>query len=115
MIIQKYINATDARNNFFDLLEKVKNNPYPINITVKGIPEAVIMSREDYDAWIATLETLSDPDLMKSLRQSEKDFIAGEYYSIDQIEKELGLRKLADGGKKKYVSCEPVKRGKKRS
>ncbi len=115
MTIHNFINATDARNNFFDLLARIKNNPYPINITVKGIPEAVIMSKEDFDAWMATFETISDPELMKSLRQSERDFTVGNYYSLDQIEKELGLKKLADGGKKKYVSREPVKRGQKRS
>ena len=74
-----YITATKARNNFFDLLGKVKKGPYPINITIKGIPEAVIMSKDDFDGWMATIETLSDPELMEQIHQSEKDFKAGRY------------------------------------
>ena len=112
-----FISATEARNNFFTLLEKVKKSPYPINITVKGVPEAVIMNKEEYDGWIATIETLSDPELMASLRQSEKDMKAGRYSSLEEVEKELGLEdfSVADKGKKKYVSGKSFKFGKKGS
>lgn len=106
---QNFINATDARNNFFDLLDRVKKSPYPINITVKGIPEAVIMGKEEFDGWIATIETLSDTELMKSIRQSEKDIKAGRYRDWSEVKKELGL------GKKSYVSGKTVKPGRKRS
>ncbi|MDP3998502.1 MAG: type II toxin-antitoxin system Phd/YefM family antitoxin [bacterium] len=109
MAVQNFINATDARNNFFDLLDKVKKSPYPINITVKGIPEAVIMSKEEFDGWIATIETLSDAELMKSIRQSEKDIEAGRYRDWEEIKKELGL------GEKNYVSGKTIKPGGKRS
>lgn len=112
-----FITATEARNNFFGLLEKVKKGPFPVNITVKGIPEVVIMSKEEYDSWIATIETLSDPELMASIRQSEKDFKAGRYTSLEEVIKELGLEDflVSDKGKKKYVSGKSSQLGKKRS
>ncbi len=115
-ITSHYITATEARNNFFDLLEKVKKGPYPINITVKGIPQAVIMDKEDYDAWMATMETLSDPELMKQIRQSEEDFKAGRYKDWEEVKKELGLKDylIADKGKKKYVSSKTVGQSRKR-
>lgn len=101
-----YITATEVRNKFFDVLEQVKKGPYPINITVRGIPQAVIVSKEDYDAWMATIETLSDPELMESIRESEEDLKAGRYTSLEEVEKELGIGKFVvlDKGKKKYVS-----------
>ena len=98
-----FISATEARNNFFNLLEKAKKSPYPINITVRGIPEVVILSKEDYDSWIATIETLSDPELMKSIRKSEKDLKKGSYSSLEEVEKEL------------HVSGKPLGLSKKRS
>ena len=102
-----FITATEARNKFFDLLGKVKKGPYPVNITVNGIPEAVIMSKDDFDGWMATIETLSDPELMKQIRQSEKDFKAGKYEDWEDVKKELGVNKsylVADKSAKKYVS-----------
>lgn len=115
-ISDQYITATKARNNFFELLAGLKNKPYPINITVKGIPEAIIMDKEEYDAWMATYETLSDPELMEQIRESDKNFAAGKYQTWDEVKKELGIsdNKLSDKGKKKYVSNRVRKQGKKR-
>ncbi len=111
-----FISATKARNNFFDLLEKVKKKSYPIHITVKGIPEAVIMSKADYDSLIATLETLSDSDLVEAIRKGEKDIKAGRYFSLEEVEKELGEGGylVFDEGKRKYVPSDSGKPGKKR-
>lgn len=101
-----FISATEVRNNFFKILEKAKKSPFPIQITVKGIPEVVIMSKEEYDGWMATLETLSDTELMEAIRQGDKDIKAGRYKTLEEVEKELGLGKylVADKGKKSYVS-----------
>jgi prevent-host-death family protein len=111
-----FITATDARNNFFNLLAKVKKSPYPINITVKGIPEVVVMNKEDYDGWMATLETLSDKDLMESIKESDKNFKGGQYQTWQEVKKELDIKemKLSDI-KGKYVSNIPRKPGKKRA
>lgn len=113
---QTYISATEARNNFFELLEKVKKGPFPINITVKGIPEVVLMSKEDYDGWMATIETLSDPELMDGIREAEKNFKEGKYQTLEEVEKEFGYGKYATLSdiKKKYVSNTSRKSGKKR-
>lgn len=116
--LNNYITATEARNNFFEFLEQVKKSPYPINITLKGIPEVVVMSKDDYDGWIATIETLSDSELMESIRQSEKDIKAGRYQSWEEVKRELGLENnylVADRGNKKYVSSRVNKASKKRS
>lgn len=116
-IANTFVSATEARNNFFDLLGRVKKEPYPINITVKGVPEAVIMSKEEFDGWMATIETLSDPELMEKIRQGDEDIKAGRYSSWGDVKKELGLEggyMIADKGKKKYVSGSAIKTGKKR-
>lgn len=114
--MDKYISATKARNNFFDLLEEVKKGPYPIHITVKGIPQAVLMSKEDFDAWMATIETLSDPKLMKAIHKGDEDLKAGSWSTLEEVEEELEAGKylVADKGKKDYVSSNIGKSGKKR-
>ena len=114
----KYITATEARKNFFELIKKVKKSPFPVNITVKGIPEVVLMSREEYEGWMATVETLSDPELMEMLKESEKNIAEGKFKTLEQVEKELGYSKgslLHDKGKTKYVSGNPRKSSRKRA
>ncbi len=89
MPASNFINATDARRDFFDLLEGLKKSPYPVTITHKGQPQAVIMSQEDYSAWLATMETLADQELMEKIRQSDRAFAKGEYVTWGQMKKEL--------------------------
>ena len=114
MAVQNFVNATEARKSFFELREKVERGPYAINVTVKGVPRAVIMSKEEFDGWMATLETLSDPELMSSIRESEKDLRSGRYSSLEKAEKEIGLASFVSDKKKRYVSSKPFKLGKKR-
>jgi PHD/YefM family antitoxin component YafN of YafNO toxin-antitoxin module len=51
---------------------------------------------------MATIETLSDPELMRSIRESEKDLRAGKHTSLETVEKELDL-----------ASCVSKKKGKR--
>lgn len=116
-ISDQYITATYARNNFFELLAGLKNKPYPVNITVNGIPEAIIMDKEEYDSWIATYETMSDPELVEKIKQSEIEFSEGRYKTLAEVEKELGINPkiFADKSKKKYVCTKTRQPGRKRS
>lgn len=103
--LNNYITATEARNHFFEFLEQVKKSPYPINITLKGIPEVVVMSKDDYDSWLATIETLSDPELMEAIREGDEDIKAGRYRDWEEVKKDLNKKSylLADKGRKKYT------------
>ncbi len=111
-----FITATDARKNFFNLIDKVKKSPYPINITVKGIPEVVVMSKEEYDGWMATIETLSDKELVEAIKVSGKNFKEGKYQTWQEVKKELGIEEMKFSDVKgKYVSNLSRKSSKKRS
>ncbi len=114
MALQSFINATEVRKSFFELLERVGQGPYAINITVKGVPKAIMMGREEFEGWMATLETLSDPELMRSIRESEADLKMGRYASLEDVEKELGLASYVSEKKNRYVSGKSSKRGQKR-
>ena len=91
MPTQTFISATNARKDFFDILAGLKNSSYPMAITNKGVPEGVLMSWEDYNSWLATLETLSDPELMESIRESQKDIALGYTRSWNEVKKDLRL------------------------
>ena len=60
-------------------------------ITRRGKPEVIMMSIDDYEGLLETLEIESDPDLMKRLKQAEEDMKKGKGKSLEQIHKELGI------------------------
>lgn len=60
-------------------------------ITVKGTPQAVLISSAEYESWQETNEIMADKKLMKAIRQSEEDIKKGRYITLDQLKKELKL------------------------
>jgi len=60
-------------------------------ITKRGKPVAMMMSIDDYESLLETLSILSDPKLMKRIKQAEKDIKNGNVKSLDKVEKELGI------------------------
>lgn len=82
---------TDARNKLTKIVDEVSKTFTRFTITRKGKPEAVLMSREEYDALIDTLEILSSQETMAAIRRAEKDIKAGRVKPLKDIIKELKL------------------------
>ncbi len=59
-------------------------------ITVNGKPAAILISNDEYESLKETLEIMSDPKLMKNIREAEEDVKAGRVYDWDEVKKELG-------------------------
>jgi len=60
-------------------------------ITRRGKPEVVMMSLDDYEGLLETLEIQADPTLMADICQAEKDMKNGKGKTLEQIHKELGI------------------------
>ncbi|MBF6545776.1 type II toxin-antitoxin system Phd/YefM family antitoxin [Nocardia brasiliensis] len=69
------ITASEARKHLFPLVRKVNEDHDTIEIVSKG-GNAVLMSKEDYDALITTVQLLSGPDGAR-LRQSIRELEGG--------------------------------------
>lgn len=83
------IPATKARKNFFKLIDENSKPGRSTFISVDGVPKVVMMSAEDFEGWMETLEIMSDPKLMKELEESKKEFKEGKFSSLEDVEKEL--------------------------
>ncbi|PIU79259.1 MAG: hypothetical protein COZ28_01725 [Candidatus Moranbacteria bacterium CG_4_10_14_3_um_filter_44_15] len=99
------IPITEARKRIFDIVEEVQRPGVYYVLTEKGRPKAVIMSVEEFESWMETLEVVQDfPDLKKDLEETEKAIKTGEYkkwISLDQLLTREGFI-LADKPRKKY-------------
>ncbi|MFH1769315.1 MAG: type II toxin-antitoxin system Phd/YefM family antitoxin [Parcubacteria group bacterium] len=80
---------SEARKKIFDIADAVQKPSIHYTLTEQGRPKAVIMSVDEYESWVETLEILSDPDAMKAIAKSEKEFDRGEYVTLDELKKEL--------------------------
>lgn len=60
-------------------------------ITKRGKPVVVMMSVEDYESLMETLDILADPKAMASLRRGEEDIRKGRTRPWKDIKASLGL------------------------
>ena len=78
------ITATEARQHLYQLLRKSVKGHVPIKITYRD-GDAVIISEEDYEGLLETLELLSVPGMRKSIREAKADIKAGRTKSLKEI------------------------------
>lgn len=60
-------------------------------VTRRGKPVVVMMSVEDYESLMETLEILADPKAMADLRRGEEDIRKGRTRAWKDVKKSLGL------------------------
>ena len=77
------ISATDARRDFFEIVKGAaeKHQVYRI-LHRKG--SVVLLSEEDYENLIETLELLSIPGFRESIQRSAKQMEEGDTVSLDE-------------------------------
>jgi prevent-host-death family protein len=85
----KTLPITEARGKLTDLVDKAANQLEEYIITVKGKPKAVLMSSEEFEGWKETNEILSDPGLIKAIKEGEDDIKAGRVITFEDLKKEL--------------------------
>jgi len=101
------VSVTQARSNLYDLIDEVAASGKMIGITNKGETKAVLISPEELASWEATLDVMSDPELVRAIKKGEEDIKAGRLVDWEDVKKELGLEE--------NVSNKTIKPRKKRS
>ena len=79
------LSLADARANLSKLVESALTTHERFDVTRNGDRVAVLMSADDYDALIETVDILSRPDEVASLRRGLTDLAAGDVSSVDDV------------------------------
>ena len=78
------VTATEARKELFNLIRRALRAHDPVLIQHRegGV---VLVSEEDYEGLLETLELLSIPGLSESIVEAEADVAAGRVASVDEV------------------------------
>ena len=85
----RFLTITETRKQLLDLPDQL--NDEPLIITKHGKPAMVALGYEQFESLMETLEVLSDPDLMATLRQSMIQADQGHTISLDDAIARLAL------------------------
>ncbi|MDO8582046.1 MAG: type II toxin-antitoxin system Phd/YefM family antitoxin [bacterium] len=86
----KTISITNARPKLFDIAEAVQKPDNHYTLSIGGEPKVVMMSHEEYTSLMETMELLSNPKAMASIKKAEEEYSKGEYVSWQEAKKLLG-------------------------
>ena len=83
--VDQYISVTEAKNRLLDLIRKLKTRHEVLAITRDGVPTALLLSMEQYDGLLETIELLADQHAMRVLKRSLKQAQAGRWVSHEAV------------------------------
>jgi PHD/YefM family antitoxin component YafN of YafNO toxin-antitoxin module len=72
------LTTVDARRGLTKLPEKLGADPATVAVTRRGKPVLAIMTWDDYQAIMETLDIISDNDAVEQLRRSIKEIKEGK-------------------------------------
>jgi antitoxin YefM len=81
----KTIPLKEARAKFSKLVDRVDQLSDRYIVTKNGTPKAVVMSAEEFESWVETLEFMSNPKAVKALEQGLKEAKAGRFHSFREV------------------------------
>lgn len=82
---------TKAREQFPTLVDNAQKKLHEYIITVNGTPSAILMSVDEYESLMETLDILSEKNALKEIKEAEKEIEEGKGIPWEEFEKELGL------------------------
>ena len=81
------VTATAARKDFFDLIKRALKFREPVRIQHRE-GDLIMMAEDDYEGLLETLELLSVPGMMESIREAEEDIAAGRVLDAEDVFKD---------------------------
>jgi prevent-host-death family protein len=78
----KTLSLKEAGRQFSAIVGRVGRLWERVIVTKNGTPKAVLMSAEEFESWVETMEFLSNPKAVKALKQGLKEAKAGKVVSF---------------------------------
>lgn len=85
------ISATKARENLYKLINEISASGKQVGITSNGETKAILVSPEELASWEATLDVMSDQELVKGIKKGMEDIKKGRVISWEEVKKKARL------------------------
>ncbi len=80
------IPLAEARAQLSRLIDEAIRTHERVEVTRKGRRAAVLLSAEDYDSIMETLDILADAHEVRAIAEAQSQLLAGESYSKSEVE-----------------------------
>ena len=81
----KTLPLSEAKSSFSRIVNEVADRDERFTITRNGRAAAIMVSPDEYESWLATIDILSDPKLMAQIERSRRGMRRAKTYTIDEL------------------------------
>ena len=81
----------DASRSLAQIVKDLNESPGVVSVQRYGKPVLAIMTWDDYEGLMETLEIVRDDEAMESFRRAVKQFEAGEGRPFEEFAAEIGI------------------------
>jgi prevent-host-death family protein len=87
----KTVTLKELRPNLPKIIQAVDKQMERYIITQRGLPKAIILSLDDFEGILETLEILQDKAGLSRLKKAEREAKAGKTRSLKEIHRDLSI------------------------
>ena len=84
------VTASEARNDFFSILKQIETPGVSVVITYEGHPKGVLMSVDEFEGWLETLDIMSNPEEEAAIEEGMREKERGEVVTLEEFKRKLG-------------------------
>jgi len=88
----KTIPLAEAKKNLSAIINDVENKYDRFTITKNGVSKAVIVSSEEYEGLLETIDILSSKEEREAIKRAKKKVKEGDTISLDEAKDRYGLK-----------------------
>lgn len=79
------LSVSKARNELLPIIRSISKNHKKYVLSYHGHPAAIVMDLEEYKGLLETVHLLKDPEMVKGIKEAERDIKKGRTYSIKEV------------------------------
>lgn len=83
------LSLSHVKAHLSEIADRIEGQHDRVVVTRNGRPAAVILSPDDLDSLEETLAVLSDPELMRKIRDGETALDSGDTLTLDELQAKL--------------------------
>ena len=83
--VDEFVSVSEAKNKLLGLIRRLKHKQKIVAITRDGVPTAVLLSMDQFEGLMETIDILSDQKAMRSLTRSLKQAERGKWVRHESV------------------------------
>ena len=73
MIDTSTVTASEARQNLYSLIRRASKGLRAFEIKLRGVEPVVLISKEELEGWLETLDIMASPDEVRAIEEGRRD------------------------------------------